>query len=142
MAPETLVRDSTAPRVATASEPLLASSNISQQVGLPPNVAAQMPWPQPAPREYVQWEEFERYPHCWSGHIIGGLLENEGVPVIVEFLWPGPDLRSYSVVYVPRELVHRARWILAWEPPSEAELAFLATGQMQASEQVNESAAV
>ena len=130
MAPETLVRDSAAGRAATASEPILASSNAPQQVGLPRDVAAQMPWPQPSPREYVQWDEFERYPSFCTGHIIGGLLENEGVPVIVEFLWPGPDLRSYSVVYVPRELVHRARWILAWSPPSEAELTFLATGQM------------
>ena len=135
MATETLIREPAAERVVTAAEPILASANTSQQVGLPRDAAALTPWPQPSQPEYVHWEEFERYPHCWMGHIIGGLLENEGVPVIVELLWPGPDLRSYSVVYVPRELMHRARWILAWSPSSEAELTFLATGEMPTPEE-------
>ena len=35
---------------------------------------------------------------------------------------------SYSIVWVPRELVRRARWILSWPAPTEAELTFLAVG--------------
>jgi hypothetical protein len=82
----------------------------------------------------MAWEEFARFSHFWDGHILGGLLENEGIPTIIEFLWPSVDLKSYSVVWVPRELAHRARWILAWPAPSEEELIFLATGELPSSQ--------
>jgi len=39
-------------------------------------------------------------------------------------------IESQFVVYVLKELAHRARWIVAQLPPSDAELDFLATGKL------------
>ena len=107
--------------------PVIRASPMS---GLPRDAAANAPWPDPTPTPSGEWEEFARFPNIWEGLILAGLLENEGLPAVVESLWPGPDLRSHSIVWVPRNLVHRARWILSWPAPTEAELTFLATGEL------------
>jgi hypothetical protein len=88
----------------------------------------QSPWP-PASNFYRHWEEFARFASFWEGHILAGLLRNEDVPAKVIFLWPSFD-PGFSLILVPRELLHRARWVLSWPAPSEAELAFLATGEL------------
>jgi hypothetical protein len=113
-----------------SSEPLRAVPSVPQQVGFPRDSVAQLPWPQPDLPEPAEWEEFARFPNFWEGQILGGLLRNEGLPAVVEFQWPGVDLRSCSIVLVPRALMHRARWILSWPSPTEAELLFLATGEI------------
>ena len=90
------------------------------------------PWP-PASTFYRHWEEFARFASVWEGHILAGLLRSEDVPAKLIFLWPSFDT-GFSMVLVPRELLHRARWVLSWPAPSEAELAFLATGELVSSE--------
>jgi hypothetical protein len=87
-------------------------------------------WPSPADAGRLQWERFARYPDYVAAHIVAGLLENEGVPAVVESIGVFPDVTSFSTIWVPKELAHRARWILAWPPPTEAELTFLATGEL------------
>lgn len=77
---------------------------------------------------------FARYPNYLATHIVAGLLENEGVPTLVEFFAPFPVTDS-SAIWVPKELLHRARWILAWPPPTEAELLFLATGEFLSADE-------
>jgi hypothetical protein len=57
-------------------------------------------------------------------------LENEGVPVVIETNSALPGAMSDTTVWVPQPLAHRARWILALQPPTEAELRFLATGEL------------
>ena len=109
---------------------LLPPTAMAQQGTLPRDAAAQAPWPQPQLQEPVHWDVFASFPNFWEGQILGGLLNNEGVPAIVDFTWPDFGGASCSVVRVPRELAHRARWILAWPAPTEAELTFLATGEM------------
>src|ERR1700681_2758991 len=89
--------------------------------------AAEPPWDAPPYLLLREWERFARYPNYLAAHIVAGLLENEGVPTIVESIAPLPGTDA-SAVWVPKELFHRARWILAWPPPTEAELLFLATG--------------
>lgn len=104
----------------------LAVSNIAQmEVSA---AAAEPVWPSPSPEFLREWERFARYPNYLAAMIVAGLLENEGVPTVVESIGPFPGTNS-SAVWVPRELVHRARWILAWPPPSDAELTYLATGE-------------
>ncbi len=88
----------------------------------------QLPWP-PASDFYRHWEEFARFASFWEGHILAGLLRNEDVPARLIFLWPFFD-SGFSLILVPRELLHRARWVLSWPAPSEAELTFLATGEL------------
>jgi hypothetical protein len=106
----------------------------SQSSGLPRDSAANAPWLDPRLLHDAEWEVFARFPNFWEGRVLAGLLENEGLPAVVESMWPGPDLRSYSIVLVPASLVHRARWILSWPAPSEAELTFLATGKFPDAE--------
>lgn len=113
-----------------ANVELLPPTAMAQQGSLAGDSAAQVPWPQPQLQNPVRWEVFASFPNFWEGQILAGLLNNEDVPAIVEFTWPDFGMQSYSVVRVPCELAHRARWILAWPPPTEAELTFLATGEM------------
>ena len=131
---EAAVRDS-AERTTAAIEPLTVVSGSSQQSSLPRDAAAQFPWPSPSPDRLAPWDELARYPNFMEGHIIAGLLNNEGIPAAVGFTWPDVGLSSRSVVWVPRELMRRARWILAWAPPTDAELTFLAIGETAPPEQ-------
>jgi hypothetical protein len=39
-------------------------------------------------------------------------------------------METHFVVFVLKKLAHRARWITAQLPPSDAELEFLATGKL------------
>jgi hypothetical protein len=39
-------------------------------------------------------------------------------------------METQFVVYVLSKLAHRARWIVAQMPPTDAELEFLATGKL------------
>ena len=98
----------------------------------PRDAAAEPPWPQFPLPEQVPWERFARFINPLEGHIVAGRLNVEGVPAIVEVASLGFDFSAATSVWVPKALMHRARWILAWEPPSEAELTFLATGEMGA----------
>jgi hypothetical protein len=112
--------------------PVDAMSSSSHQIRHLEQAAPQSPWP-PASHVYLHWEEFARFPNYWEGHILAGLLRNEDVPARVTFLWPSFD-SGFSSVLVPRELLHRAQWVLRWPPPSEAELTFLATGEFVCDE--------
>ena len=106
-----------------APAPIVESRSILDQ---PRSVA---PWPDPTGEQLTDWQEFARFANVWEGEILAGLLRNEGLPAIVVVQWPGPDLTSRSIVWVPRALVHLAHWILSWPAPGEAELTFLATGE-------------
>lgn len=82
------------------------------------------------PETPVQWIRFEHYPNPWHAHIVAGLLENEGVPAVIETNSVLPGAMDDTTVWVPQPLTHRARWILALLPPTDAELTFLATGEL------------
>ena len=91
--------------------------------------AAEAPWFELPPGQEVRWERFMRFPGPLEAHIVAGRLDAEGVPTVV-LSAPAPDLSSSAEVLVPRHLMHRARWVLAWPPASEEELLFLATGEV------------
>ena len=57
-------------------------------------------------------------------------LEFEGVPSYVEPRGLSASMEAHFVVFVLKKLAHRARWITAQLPPSDAELEFLATGKL------------
>jgi hypothetical protein len=97
--------------------------------------AAEPVWPSPSSATQLTWERFARYPNYVAAEIVAGLLENEGVPVLVESIGVFPDTTSFSTIWVRKELAHRARWILAWAPPAEAELIFLPTGELSAEQE-------
>lgn len=89
------------------------------------------PWSPPPDANYIDWEVFASYPHYLAEHIVSGLLENEGVRTSVIAWNPLPSVAS-ATLWVPKLLMHRARWIEALSPPTDAELLFLATGELSA----------
>jgi hypothetical protein len=96
--------------------------------------AADPLWPMLPDTPFGEWHRFARYSNFLAACIVAGLLENEGVPTIVESNGSFPDTET-SAIWVPKVLMHRARWILAFPPPTEAELTFLATGELLTPEQ-------
>ena len=95
----------------------------------PTDAAAEPPWPEPPPHEELRWECFLRFLGPLEAHIVAGRLNAEGVPTVV-LSAPGMDLSFTAKILVPAHLLHRARWVMAWPPASEAELLFLATGEI------------
>jgi hypothetical protein len=81
----------------------------------------------------TEWVAFERYANYLLAQIVAGLLENEGVPAIVACWTAFPGFAS-ALIWIPKPLIHRARWIIALPPPTDAELLFLATGELCSNE--------
>ena len=84
--------------------------------------------------ERIEWQAFETYPQHISAQIVAGLLENEGVPAIITASTAFPGLAP-ATLWVPQHLMHRARWIVSLAPPGDAELSFLATGELHSEPQ-------
>ena len=78
-----------------------------------------------------EYEEFRALPDRGSAESLRSWLEFEGVPSYVE---PRAQETQF-VVYVLKQLAHRARWIVAQMPPTDAELNFLATGKLPGQEE-------
>jgi hypothetical protein len=117
------------------SSPLEARSIESTQQ-LDTTAAALDPGPPWLPPDSypIEWEAFARFPNYLAAQIVSGLFENEGLPAIVTAWSAFPGVAS-AIVWVPRYLVHRARWIAALAPPSDAELLFMATGELSSEEE-------
>ena len=65
-----------------------------------------------------------------SAEVLANALRAESVPTIVRSFGGVPGLEQGTEVLVPAALLHRAKWIIAQPAPSDAELAFLATGKL------------
>ena len=63
-----------------------------------------------------------------AADVLANFLQSEGVPTIVHDRSAVPGLEQGTTVLVPAALLHRAKWLIAHKPPSDAELAYLATG--------------
>ena len=116
-------------QAAASVAPVPAAPTTSQQTIHPELAEPRSPWPASS-QFYPHWEEFASFPNHWEGYVLAGLLRNEDVPARVISLWPVFN-SGFSAVLVPRESFHRARWVLSWPAPSEAELLFLATGDLE-----------
>jgi hypothetical protein len=62
--------------------------------------------------------------------VLANFLQSESVPTIVRDLSAVPGLEQGTAVLVPAALLHRAKWLFAHQPPTEAELTNLATGTL------------
>ena len=78
---------------------------------------------------FSDWIRFATYFNDLEAHIVAGNLLTSGVPSLVERIGYFPSAPT-AAIWVPSVLAHRARWVLAWPPPSDAELTFLATGEL------------
>ena len=94
--------------------------------------AAEPPWI-PLPED-VDWEALAAYPNPLAAHIAAGLLDNEGLATIIT-AWTSFPGTVPAVLWVPKHLVRRARWIAALPSPSDAELLFLATGELSSGKE-------
>ena len=83
---------------------------------------------QPPGRSF-EWVRFEVFSNHLNARIVAALLENEWVPCFIE---ASASFPGSAVLWVPRHLYHRARWLTRLPPPSDAELEFLATGELGA----------
>jgi hypothetical protein len=81
-----------------------------------------------------EWTQFAHYPNPWAACIVAGLLENEGVVTYIESTGIFGEVNGFSILRVPQPLAHRARWIPALAPPTESELVFLATGELNSDQ--------
>jgi len=76
------------------------------------------------------WVLFQIFADRSSAEVTSARLTSEQVPVRIE----GHSLENAREaeywLFVHRSLVHRARWVVAQLPPSDAELDFLATGKL------------
>jgi hypothetical protein len=79
--------------------------------------------------KFSEWRRFALYPNPVAAHIVAERLRTDGVPAYVATMGTYPDADN-AEIWVPRQLLHRARWVLAWAPPTDAELTFLATGEL------------
>ena len=80
------------------------------------------------------WEAFRAFLDKGIAVALAARLESEGVPTRLEARRLENALDSHFVVYVAKKLAHRARWILAQLPPEEAEVFYLATGELPKGE--------
>jgi hypothetical protein len=77
-----------------------------------------------------EYEEFQTFPDRGPADSVCSWLEFEGVPSYVEPRALSAAMETQFVVFVQKNLAHRARWIVAQLPPTDAELEFLATGKL------------
>ena len=77
-----------------------------------------------------EWEPFRAFPDRGVAEALVARLESEGVPTQMEPRRLENGLDAHFVVYVTKKLAHRARWILAQLPPDEADVYYMATGQL------------
>src|SRR5262245_30797310 len=85
------------------------------------------PWTVPPNLAGIEWEICAHYPNYLAAQIVAGLFENEGLPSIIAAWASFPGVGS-AALWVPKPLIHRARWITAQAGPTDAELLFLAPG--------------
>ena len=62
--------------------------------------------------------------------MIANYLETEGVETWLQQTALAAGVESEFCLLVPKDLAHRARWLLDRSDISEAELRFLATGEL------------
>jgi len=82
-----------------------------------------------------EWELFRNFEDLGSAEVMCSWLLREEVPAKVVPRTLENGLESQFGVFVSRRLAHRARWVVAQLPPTDAELEFLATGKLPGSEE-------
>jgi hypothetical protein len=78
----------------------------------------------------ADWEIFRSFPDQSAAAALCGQLGAGGCPATFEPRALANALGTEYCVFVPKSLAHRARWVVAQLPVSDAELDFLATGKL------------
>ena len=75
-------------------------------------------------------KEFRSYSDRISADAVASLLSDAGVPAMVTTTSSLAEIGTKYIIWVPAELHHRAVWIANQSDFTEAELTFLATGEL------------
>jgi hypothetical protein len=78
---------------------------------------------------------FEPFQTADLPRLCGPGLEHEEIPCMVEARALESARESQFCLFVAKKLAHRARWIVAQLPATDAELDFLATGKLPGQEE-------
>ena len=78
----------------------------------------------------ARWTEFLCFDDRGAAESLCAALRCGDVPAMVEPRSLELGVEAAYCVLVATELAHRARWIVAQLPPTDAELNFLATGRL------------
>lgn len=70
-----------------------------------------------------------------SAEALAGMLKAEGVPAVVRIISPVPGIIEEVQIHVPASLAHRARWLINSSKVTDAELNFVATGELEARDE-------
>ena len=81
-----------------------------------------------------EWELFKAYPELSTAEALRLQLEHHGVPARIQAKTLEMGLEAKFCVFVSKALAHRARWVLAQLPFTDAELDYLATGKLPGGE--------
>ena len=81
-----------------------------------------------------EWELFRMFPDLGPAETLRMQLEAAGVPTRVESSALESGVESQFRVFVLKALAHRARWVAAQAPVTDAELDYLATGKLPGEE--------
>ncbi len=109
------------------SSPSLSSNVV--QIGISPSASWEPLPPDSTTSTFSEWVRFGQYPNFLAAHIVAERLRIDEVPTMLTTMGAYPDIDN-AEIWIPKGLVHRARWVLAWGAPSDAELTFLATGEL------------
>lgn len=82
-----------------------------------------------------RWEEFKVFSSRGPAEALLAQFEFNQVPARVETRALEGCIERQFCVLVSSRLAHRARWVVAQLPPSDDELAFLATGKLPGEDQ-------
>jgi hypothetical protein len=81
-----------------------------------------------------EWELFRVFPERGPANAMRSWLEFEDVPCTIEARALENAREGQFCLFVAKKLAHRARWVVAQLPPTDAELDFLATGKLPGQE--------
>ena len=76
------------------------------------------------------WQPFLRFASRGSAEAVAVVLDAERVPTLLVAGSVVAGVDADFVLAVPAALAHRARWVLAQSDFTDAELEFLATGEL------------
>jgi hypothetical protein len=82
----------------------------------------------------LTWNVVATFSDVVSAHALVVLFRAEGVPAEVVSDTPLLGEARRCEVHVPSELEHRARWLMSQAQFTDAELTFLATGELDGSD--------
>ncbi len=77
-----------------------------------------------------EWALFRVFPNLSAAEALRLQLEHHKVPTMVESRALEVGIEAQFCVFVSKTLIHRARWVVAQLPLTDAELDYLATGKL------------